>query len=119
VKHPGYLIVGVVVLAGAIWLAWAILRDKQLEKCFDEFIVGATERDFLQKLGRPKRVEKCGEFFEHEGVFVRVDVLQRRRDQRWRLIEVKSTAYVTPASRVVGVPQKVSSTAFGKHSIEE
>src|SRR5258708_39272117 len=32
--------------------------------------------------------------FEHRGVFVRVDVLQRRRDQRWRLIEVKSTTDV-------------------------
>jgi len=30
--------------------------------------------------------------FEDGGVFVRVDVLQRRRDNRWRLIEVKSTA---------------------------
>lgn len=30
--------------------------------------------------------------FEHEGVFVRVDILQRRRDGRWRLIEVKSSA---------------------------
>jgi hypothetical protein len=30
--------------------------------------------------------------FEHDGVLVRVDVLQRRRDGRWRLIEVKSTA---------------------------
>jgi predicted RecB family nuclease len=30
--------------------------------------------------------------FEHEGVHVKVDVLQRRRDGRWRLIEVKSTA---------------------------
>src|SRR5437870_470262 len=29
--------------------------------------------------------------FENGGVFVRVDVLQRRRDGRWRLIEVKST----------------------------
>ena len=29
--------------------------------------------------------------FEHRGVFVRVDILQRRRDQRWRLIEVKSS----------------------------
>ena len=29
--------------------------------------------------------------FEFQGVFVRVDILQRRRDQRWRLIEVKST----------------------------
>lgn len=30
--------------------------------------------------------------FEHEGVLVRVDILQRRRDKRWRLIEVKSTS---------------------------
>src|ERR1039458_10536509 len=29
--------------------------------------------------------------FENSGVLVRVDVLQRRRDHRWRLIEVKST----------------------------
>ncbi len=29
--------------------------------------------------------------FEHRGVFVRVDILQRRQDRRWRLIEVKST----------------------------
>lgn len=29
--------------------------------------------------------------FEHDGVLVRVDVLHRRRDGRWRLIEVKST----------------------------
>ena len=29
--------------------------------------------------------------FENGGVLVRVDVLQRRRDGRWRLIEVKST----------------------------
>jgi len=32
--------------------------------------------------------------FEHRGVFVRVDVLHRRPDHRWRLIEVKSTTDV-------------------------
>ena len=32
--------------------------------------------------------------FEHGGVLVRVDVLHRRRDSRWRLIEVKSTTEV-------------------------
>ena len=32
--------------------------------------------------------------FEHGGVLVRVDVLHRRRDERWRLIEVKSTTEV-------------------------
>jgi predicted RecB family nuclease len=30
--------------------------------------------------------------FEHDNVVVRIDILQRRRDGRWRLIEVKSTA---------------------------
>ena len=30
--------------------------------------------------------------FEHDGLLVRVDVLHRRRDKRWRLIEVKSSA---------------------------
>ncbi len=30
--------------------------------------------------------------FENGGVFVRVDILHRRRDGRWRLVEVKSTA---------------------------
>jgi hypothetical protein len=30
--------------------------------------------------------------FEHDGVFVRVDILHRRTDGRWRLIEVKSSA---------------------------
>jgi hypothetical protein len=29
--------------------------------------------------------------FEHRNVFVRVDIMHRRRDRRWRLIEVKST----------------------------
>jgi len=32
--------------------------------------------------------------FEHNGVLVRVDILDRRRDERWRLIEVKSTTEV-------------------------
>jgi predicted RecB family nuclease len=32
--------------------------------------------------------------FEHRDVFARVDILQRRRDKRWRLIEVKSTTAV-------------------------
>ena len=32
--------------------------------------------------------------FEHNGVLVRIDVLHRRKDERWRLIEVKSTTEV-------------------------
>lgn len=32
--------------------------------------------------------------FEHDGVFVRVDILHRRKDKRWRLIEVKSSGSI-------------------------
>src|SRR5450631_2069587 len=32
--------------------------------------------------------------FEHDGVLVRVDLLHRRRDGRWRLVEVKSSTSV-------------------------
>ena len=32
--------------------------------------------------------------FEHDSVLVRVDVLHRRKDGRWRLIEIKSTTEV-------------------------
>ena len=61
VKRPVFLIVGSVVLLGTAWLAWAIVRDNQLSNGFDKIATGATEQEVLQKLGRPKRVEKCGE----------------------------------------------------------
>jgi hypothetical protein len=63
VKHPVYLIIGSIILAGALWLAWAILRDNRLRNGFDKIELGATDQEVLQRLGRPKRVEKCGEFF--------------------------------------------------------
>src|SRR5205085_2783725 len=30
--------------------------------------------------------------FEHEGVIVKADILQRRKDNHWRLVEVKSAS---------------------------
>jgi hypothetical protein len=63
VKHPGCLIAGCIFLAAIAWLAWAIHRDRQLWSGFDEIKAGSTEREVLQKLGRPTRVEKCGEFY--------------------------------------------------------
>jgi hypothetical protein len=63
VKRPVYLIIGSIVLAGALCLARAIVRDNQLRNGFDKIEIGATEQEVLQRLGRPKRVEKCGEFF--------------------------------------------------------
>jgi hypothetical protein len=63
VKLAGWLIVASIILAGAIWLVWAILRDRQLYAHFDGVKAGASEADVLRELGRPKRVERCGEFW--------------------------------------------------------
>jgi|SRR5215469_9190279 len=52
-----------------------------------EAAVRAT-RELIQNPAIPAIFEAA---FEDQNLFVRVDVLQRRRDQRWRLIEVKST----------------------------
>ena len=48
-------------------------------------------RELLRDQSVPAIVEGV---FEHGGVLVRVDILHRREDGRWRLIEVKSTTEV-------------------------
>ena len=48
-----------------------------------------TTRELLRNQSVPAIFEGV---FEHGGVLVRVDILHRRRDGRWRLIEVKSTS---------------------------
>jgi hypothetical protein len=63
VKHPAYFIVGVIVLIASAWLAWAIMRDNRLRNGFDKIQTGTTEKEVLQELGQPRRVEKCGEYF--------------------------------------------------------
>src|SRR5208283_811379 len=50
-----------------------------------------TTRELVANRGVPAIFEGA---FEHDGVLVRVDVLHRRRDGRWRLIEVKSSTSV-------------------------
>jgi predicted RecB family nuclease len=50
-----------------------------------------TTRELVANHGVPAIFEGV---FEHDGVLVRVDVLQRRKNERWRLIEVKSTTDV-------------------------
>ena len=61
-KRPLYVVGGGVVLLGVFWLAWASVRDRQLVKGFDQVKPGTTEQEVVQSLGRPKRVEKCGDF---------------------------------------------------------
>lgn len=48
-----------------------------------------TTQELIASLDIPAIFEAA---FEHEGVFVRVDILHRRQDGRWRLVEVKSSA---------------------------
>ena len=59
------------------------------EGCLDQAI--RTTRELV---GNPEVPAIFEGVFEHGGVLVRVDILHRRRDGRWRLIEVKSTSEV-------------------------
>jgi predicted RecB family nuclease len=61
--------------------------------------VGVCERSLDQAIRATRELVANPEIpalfeaaFEYDGVVVRVDVLHRRRDGRWRLIEVKSSA---------------------------
>jgi hypothetical protein len=62
-KHPVLLAFGCFVLMSACWLGWAIYRDSQLLDGFDKVKIGASEAEVSARLGKPKRVEPCGEFF--------------------------------------------------------
>src|SRR5208282_893088 len=57
------------------------------ERSLDQAI--RTTRELIANPEVPALFEAA---FEHDGVVVRVDVLHRRADGRWRLIEVKSSA---------------------------
>jgi hypothetical protein len=62
-KHPILFALGCFVLAAGCWLAWAIHRDNQLSDGFDKVQKGASVSEVFARLGKPKRVERCGDFF--------------------------------------------------------
>jgi len=61
-KSPLALFVECFLLAGTCWIAWGIYRNEELQKGFNDINPGHTESQVLRALGRPKRVERCGEF---------------------------------------------------------
>ena len=63
-------------------VAWRLTAPTELEQA-----IRAT-RELIANPEVPAIFEGT---FENGGVLVRVDILQRRRDGRWRLLEVKST----------------------------
>lgn len=60
-------------------------------ECKDREQAIRATRELIENPAIPAIFESA---FEHRDVFVRVDILHRRPDQRWRLIEVKSTTDV-------------------------
>jgi len=62
-KHPALLTLVCLLFAGACWFVWAICRDSQLLDGFDKVRTGASESEVSAILGKPKRVEPCGEFY--------------------------------------------------------
>jgi hypothetical protein len=53
----------IVVLTPFIFLGWALCRDNSLASGFEKIGDGATRQDVVRLMGKPKKVEKCGEFF--------------------------------------------------------
>ena len=51
-----------IVLIALCWIAWGIRRDKQLDSGFNKIKSGDSESEVVRLLGRPKRVEHCGDF---------------------------------------------------------
>jgi hypothetical protein len=57
------LLILIAILAPFVFFGWAHFRDSGLAKGFEEIADGATQRDVIRLMGKPKKVEKCGEFF--------------------------------------------------------
>jgi hypothetical protein len=51
-----------VVFACICWFAWAIQHGRRLQRGFDQVQRGDSEAEVVQRLGTPKRVERCGDF---------------------------------------------------------
>ena len=66
-KHPiervVVSIILILVLAPFIFLGWALWRDRRLVKGFDKVADGVTQQDVVRLMGKPRKIEKCGEFF--------------------------------------------------------
>src|SRR5260370_27113419 len=66
-KHPIARVVGllllILVLAAFIFVGWAFWRDNRLAKGFDKVENGTTRQDVVRLMGKPNKLEKCGEFF--------------------------------------------------------
>ncbi len=63
IEWPLALLILIVVLTPFMALGWAYLKDSALAKGFDKITDGTTQQDVLRLMGKPKKVEKCGEFF--------------------------------------------------------
>lgn len=62
-KRTLALVLVYVVMVGVLWLASAILRDHRLYSNFGKIQNGMSEREVVRLMGKPTRVETCGEFW--------------------------------------------------------
>lgn len=61
-KRPIFLVLLCAAFIGLLWVAFVIHRERQLGNGFDGVKAGATEAEVLQRIGQPRRVERCGSF---------------------------------------------------------
>src|SRR3954471_16385577 len=56
-----------IVAVATAWLIWAIISSNLIPKRFASVAVGDSREEVFNKLGRPRRVERCGEPFGNPG----------------------------------------------------
>jgi len=61
------LIIITIGVAAATWIGWSLMRAKILPERFERIAIGDPREQVVQLLGKPRRVEKCGEPFGNPG----------------------------------------------------
>jgi len=54
-------------LAASIWIGWSIVRARLLPTRFERIAIGDSREQVIRLLGKPWRIEKCGEPFGNTG----------------------------------------------------
>jgi hypothetical protein len=61
------LIIVAIGIAASTWIGWSLMRAKVLPAKFERIAVGDTREQVVRLLGKPRRIEKCGEPFGNPG----------------------------------------------------
>ena len=95
------LVVTCLLLLPMGWLGWKLYRNHRIETRFDAVKVGASRADVISILGKPDKVEPCGQFNESgpPPTNCRVEFLYKNSFAPWK--PEYFLIYLDPEDRVI------------------